>query len=421
MWIHCLGTVSLLLPFGLNARPLAQGCACESAAIDSVITNGPLCPGDPVDLAVVVSGDVIGYSWEGPGTGTFFTFDPAFSFGTQVLGQYMVVAYGMCGNDTAVVEMTAQGAGAGQDDTLHICDDAPPRVLADLLGTHAEGGAWTFNGAPHSGIFNPAADQPGQYVYTSPFPVTCPGAAQTATITVAEIAIGPDSGLTVCATDPAFALSQGLSPGADPGGTWSRLVFLSLVPHGGMYDPAVDSSGFFRYTVGACWATVQVTEDPAFPWFADADGDSLGDPATRVWACTAPPGYVADSTDNCILLPGRVGSPCDDGSAATVNDQITDSCTCAGSAPALIVAAGRGLPPAIWPNPFTGGSLFVGVPGASATVQVFNAMGAAVTAVVPVPQGGVAKLELGGVLARGMYLVRWMGDGVGGAWPLLVH
>ena len=37
----------------------------------------------------------------------------------------------------------------------------------------------------------------------------------------------------------------------------------------------------------------------ATAWYADADGDNLGDASDSQSACTAPSGYVADNTDNC--------------------------------------------------------------------------------------------------------------------------
>ncbi len=51
----------------------------------------------------------------------------------------------------------------------------------------------------------------------------------------------------------------------------------------------------------------------ALAWFADADGDGYGEPASWVYACEAPVGFVADSMD------------CDD-SDSTVNPGATEIC-----------------------------------------------------------------------------------------------
>ncbi|MBL7983883.1 MAG: thrombospondin type 3 repeat-containing protein, partial [Flavobacteriales bacterium] len=51
---------------------------------------------------------------------------------------------------------------------------------------------------------------------------------------------------------------------------------------------------------------------------ADTDGDGDG---------------IADCNDLCPLIAGTVGTPCNDGNAGTINDQITEACVCAGTTP----------------------------------------------------------------------------------------
>ena len=75
---------------------------------------------------------------------------------------------------------------------------------------------------------------------------------------------------------------------------------------------------------------------PPTSWYGDTDGDGFGDPTVPINLCGAPPpGYVMDHTDNCPLVPGKVGSTCDDANSATINDVRQGDCTCAGTVPSL--------------------------------------------------------------------------------------
>lgn len=420
-WFTALVACSTL-PVGAHQAHAAAG-SCDPAVIDSVVTNSPLCPGDHINLSVVATGDIIGYSWEGPGTGTFFSFTPSYSFSFQLLGDYTIVVFGACGNDTAVVTITAQGAGAGQDNMIQVCDNGPAHPLALALGAHAEGGTWLFNGTPHNGVFLPGVDQPGAYAYTSPYPATCVGTNQTATITVEQVTIGPNGAWNLCASDSAFDLMHAL-PGAATGGDWTRLVLLGQEPHSGIYQPGIDSSGTFRYTLDDCAALVVVTEEPLLPWFEDLDGDGWGDPLTLQWSCYPLPGHVADSTDSCPAVPGQVGDPCDDQVAATVDDVLTDSCICAGVLPtAVLERSGRPLF-SIWPNPNQGSTLHLQAAShGPAQVQILDALGKSwsTTNVVFPAAGGPLTIPLGNGLPKGWYLVVVTSSARTSTLPLLIQ
>ena len=420
-WLALSALGFVLLPL----HSMSAVRSCDPAVIDSVVTNSPLCPGDHINLSVIASGDIIGYSWQGPGTGEYFTYSPMYSFNLQVLGEYVVVVYGECGNDTATVTVDASGAGAGQDDTLRLCDDGPPRDLALELGAHAQGGTWTFDELPHSGMYDPAIDSSGEYVYTTSFASTCPGTSQTATITVVETRVGPDISTSTCALDSAFDLVQFLPTDVTPGGAWSRYVFISLEPHSSVYDPAVDSSGAFQYAVQGCSASVMVSEDPALRWFQDADNDGFGDPMVLEWSCEQPAGYVADSTDNCSVMPGRIGDPCDDGLSGTVEDAITDSCTCAGLVTTAINTE-QGDPSffSVWPNPNTGGLLNIRAQGSgSAGMWIFDSIGKLQKTIQFEPSGGSEAIHVLSLddLPKGMYILRLTSGGRSGSIPLVIR
>lgn len=413
----------VLLGGMVSAIAQAQPRDCQPPVIDSVITNSPLCPGSSACFSLHTGGQVFGYAWEGPGTGTYFSLAPSFSFPDQVLGEYTIIAYGLCGRDTVRATVTAEGAGAGQDNSVHLCDYAPPFTLASALGAHDEGGTWTFNGGPHGGYYDPATDQPGEYVYTAPFPATCPGTSQTAAILVAETVVGQGRALAICAADSAFSLALALDTNATPGGQWFRHVFLSLEPHGDTYDPVIDSSGTFRYTVNGCFVSVTVDEAPLLPWFEDLDGDGLGDPATLFRSCGQPPGHVADSTDNCPLLPGRIGDPCDDGLPGTVDDVITDGCTCEGVIHTGVADGTEGGPAfRLWPNPGHGEQIHLECPDAgTARIRILDAVGRELLVLDADLSGAPLTIRMNGPWAPGLYVVQLTMGGHSSAKPLLVR
>ncbi|MBK7085835.1 MAG: hypothetical protein IPH53_14675 [Flavobacteriales bacterium] len=47
---------------------------------------------------------------------------------------------------------------------------------------------------------------------------------------------------------------------------------------------------------------------------------------------------VADCIDTCPLIPGQIGTACDDGDAYTSSDQLNGSCICQGTCPGTTLA-----------------------------------------------------------------------------------
>ncbi len=73
-----------------------------------------------------------------------------------------------------------------------------------------------------------------------------------------------------------------------------------------------------------CDGTVDIGAIDATVWYADADGDGYGDPGVPATGCTAPAGYVADSTDcNDVVASG--GAAINPG-ATEVCDGIDNDC-----------------------------------------------------------------------------------------------
>ncbi|MEO8588527.1 MAG: delta-60 repeat domain-containing protein [Flavobacteriales bacterium] len=66
-------------------------------------------------------------------------------------------------------------------------------------------------------------------------------------------------------------------------------------------------------------------------WFFDADGDTYGDPTISTTACTQPTGFVPDD-DDCNDADDQLypTAPCDDSDPRSYQDQIGTDCTCHG-------------------------------------------------------------------------------------------
>lgn len=326
---------------------------CTPPVIVDITNDGPVCTHDTLHVHVesIAAGPCLRYSWN------YYGFAPLgngdFIQPLPGTGTYTLIMFNACGADTASFDLFTP---VDYPFTHVYCEEEtdPPFSLEDLLYDHFPGGTWSLNGLPHAGLYDPAVDTTGTYIYQDPLGI-CGGVPLTIDEQHTWYA-GRDSSVTVCSTDPPLELFPFLGPEAETGGYWTYGMMGSF---DGVYDPEFDLPTNYRYYVsdpsGVCGdlAIVAVTELQATTWYADADGDGMGDTAQVQMACEPPAGHVADGTDACPLIFGTIGSPCDDGLPYTVNDVLDPACTCTGDFVTGVDPALQG-DFAVLPNPLTG-------------------------------------------------------------------
>lgn len=240
-------------------------CADDSATVEIVINLAPeagqstsisLCSTDAtVDLIDLLGGiPDAGGTWEHDINGAHGNqFDP--STDDDGIYTYTVAGIAPCADATATVNITVNTAPiAGTGNTLEICSsDGAVNLFTLLGGSPMPGGTWMDSDSdPHSGTYNPTADDDGDYIYTVLGIAPCVNA--TSTITVVEDQ-APDAGsnstIAVCSNEPVIDLRSELNGTPDLGGIWAGPGGV----HTGSFDPAVDDGGNYTYTVagaGAC-------------------------------------------------------------------------------------------------------------------------------------------------------------------------
>jgi hypothetical protein len=135
---------------------------------------------------------------------------------------------------------------AGADGALTLCNTAAPLDLVQGLGGAQGGGTWTGPVGPLVGLFNPAVDPPGIYTYTVAATAPCVDDASTVFVVVMQTPdAGIDAAITVCVTDPPFAMLPELTS-AQPGGVWTTPTGTA---HPNIFEPGVDAPGTYAYTV----------------------------------------------------------------------------------------------------------------------------------------------------------------------------
>ncbi|WP_275316405.1 T9SS type B sorting domain-containing protein [Tenacibaculum bernardetii] len=215
-----------------------------------------------------------------PDSGGVWT--PSLSSGTGVFnpsidtsGSYIyTVTNGVCGSVSSKVDVTVvEVPVSGSDGNLSICKSSNPvDLLISLGGSPDSGGVWIPSLSSGAGIFNPSVDTSGSYIYTVTNGV-CGSVSSKIDVTVVEVPVsGSDGNLSICKSSSPVDLYTSLGGLADSGGVWGP----SLSSNTGIFDPSIDTSGIYTYTVtnGVCGSVsskveVTVEEVPA----SGLDGD----------------------------------------------------------------------------------------------------------------------------------------------------
>lgn len=204
----------------------------------------------------------LGGAWSGPGAltnGDQGTFNPTVNSGGVY--EYVVLGSGGCPNDTAFITINnGVATNAGTGGTLNLCSSAANLNLFDeLTGSPQNTGFWQGPSALSNGnlgTFDPSINTAGTYPYIVEGSGSC--VSDTAFIVVntgANANAGVDGALSICDNLTAVDLFDELGGTPDLGGTWSP----ALASGSGIFDPAVDATGQYTYTVAASSPCIDAT------------------------------------------------------------------------------------------------------------------------------------------------------------------
>ncbi|MBX2973439.1 MAG: gliding motility-associated C-terminal domain-containing protein [Flavobacteriales bacterium] len=356
--------------------------APPDAGADGAIT---LCiTSDATPLFPVLQGTPdAGGTWTRPNSTTFSgTFTPS----ADVSGAYTYTVAGTapCPADVAVVTVNVvTDPDPGLDGLLTLCaSDAPTTLFSALGGTPDIGGNWTApGGLPFNGVFDPASDAAGTYIYTIEAPPPCSNVSSMVNVAIiAPPDAGSDGQFTVCATGAPIDLFDVLQGTPDTGGSWTA----SGMGVSSLFDPSVNAAGTYTYTVSGTspcpndisTVTIAITDEPnagsdailnlcisgdpvdMFPSLGGADvggawtgPGGIGSTGTFVPGSSVPGAYT-------YLVAGT--APCPNATATVTVTQLTDpdaggdgaAILCSNQAPITLFSLLQGTPDpgGVWMN-----------------------------------------------------------------------
>ncbi len=397
--INACGVDSAFYPVQLDTAGLA---ACIPPVILGMSAD-TVCFGDTalVQVDVDANGPCITYQW---GEGSIWN-EPVLEFPIIIYNNSTTVSFTLSNACGSVSENYTLPVVPLHTSNLVFCGlDVPLNLDSLYAGYLVNNGYWTRNGEVVPGIYQSVPDSFAQFYY---WDTECLKLS-VGIMDGGNHNAGNDASIQICSDSDPVDLFPLLGVGAEPGGHWYYESFGVIDGH---YDPDWFSgtpTTVFRYIVGLpdCMDTafVTVTETPGpFPWYADADGDGLGNPLDSLLSCDSIPGYVTVAGDACPDVPGTIGSPCDDGLAWTVNDTLDANCLCMGIPTAVLEQDATQW--RLWPNPAKDHVYLQAPHLGPVSITVLDARGRVVLAM----QRNLAGEPVGwptAQLARGAYAVR---------------
>ncbi|MEO1031806.1 MAG: gliding motility-associated C-terminal domain-containing protein [Bacteroidota bacterium] len=226
--------------------------------------------------------------------------------------EYFIAGLSLCPDASTTITVTIEAPlNAGSDNVLDICTDEAIVDLFTLLGGADTGGTWSPALTSNTGVFDPTVDPSGTYTYTLQNACGIYSSDIVVTVTAAPDA-GGDNTISVCTIDGPVDLTTQLTGTPDTNGTWSP----ALASGTNIFDPTVDASGTYTYTVLAvspcasdATAELSITVDDsnpptvidANPAFCQVDNPIVSD-LNAVVSATGTVNWYADSTLTTALL-----------------------------------------------------------------------------------------------------------------------
>ncbi len=203
-----------------------------------------------IDLHTMLAGQ--------PDTGG--TWSPNLASGSGVFdvskdlpGNYTYTVSNGCGTNTSTVTVIIDNNKpiAGENGSLEICINSTPVDLFDSLnGTKERGGVWTPSLSSGRGIFNPSIDGSGKYTYTINKGNCGSDTSEVDVVVTKKPKAGKNGSLDICINSTSVDLFDSLKGEKERGGVWTP----SLSSGTGIFDPSIDISGKYTYTLnkGVC-------------------------------------------------------------------------------------------------------------------------------------------------------------------------